>query len=422
MGIEQIFFTIVVVVSFWLTPKLGFVKNSHLSSLEIRVLLAFKLLVALVSAWYILNFSTNIDYFSTSREGKVQYQLLLDDPWLFFTDFNTDAEIYGYGGLFDSKDSFWAYLRFNVLYKITGIINLITKGNFYMNTVIFSTLVFFSHLAFYRVYSAIYPNKKKLVLIACFALPSLMLYTSCIHKDGMVFLCLGLLGYSFNRLLLHNFHIKYFLAISIAAMLIFLFRNYVVVALMPAMLLAVLCQLFPSRKWLVVLGTYIVFGIVFFGSVLFSSSFNLPAAVVQRKTDFAILEGGRTNIEMNELAPDVSSFVVNLPQALNHAVLRPYIWEFPKASVILTAIELVCYQVLILCFLIFRDKQIQNSSNFNIFGLALFFNMMLIIGYTIPNIGAIVRYRSIFWIFLLTPVICNINFQRITRYFRPATT
>jgi len=44
--------------------------------------------------------------------------------------------------------------------------------------------------------------------------------------------------------------------------------------------------------------------------------------------------------------------------------------------------------------------------------------MVLIIGYTIPNVGAIVRYRSIIWIFALCPMVCCIDWARLSFWQR----
>lgn len=186
-----------------------------------------------------------------------------------------------------------------------------------------------------------------------------------------------------------------------------------IIAMLPAMLTAMLCKILPCKKRWIVLSAYAVFFMLFFLSGVVSSSFNMPAAVVQRKADFAALGEAKTNISMNELMPNAQSFILNLPQAINHSLFRPYLWEFTQLSVQLTAMELICYQLLILAFILFRKKDGPPVHSFNIFGFALFLNMMLIIGYTIPNVGAIVRYRSIFWIFLICPLVCNIQWKKL---------
>jgi hypothetical protein len=135
-----------------------------------------------------------------------------------------------------------------------------------------------------------------------------------------------------------------------------------------------------------------------------------------------LLEEGNTNIFMNALTPDFSGFLHNLPQAINHTLFRPYLWEFHSLGIILTALELLLYQLLVIAFIFFRKKKTMILNSFNIFGFALFMNMMLIIGYTIPNIGAIVRYRGMFWIFVLCPVVCNIDWNRLKFWAKTSDT
>ncbi len=414
MAIEYILVGVYVLAGFWLIPQLPFIKKAGLSKKELRLLLAFKMICSLSVAFYLGRFMYS-DYVINNEEGKLQYDLLLKNPHFFFTDFAGDLKTYGPGRLFETKDSFWGYLRFSLLYKFLAILNIITKGNFYLNTILFSSLVFFGHIAFYRIYIELYKGHKLKILISCFFLPSLLLYTSCVHKDGVIFIAIGLTSYIFHRILQSYklLKIKYVFAFVLGLAIIFLFRNYVVVAIIPAIVIALLCRVFVAKKRWVLIISYSFFSAVFFLSGFNKSSLNLPAAVAARKADFATLESGNTNIAMNELQPTFISFVLNFPQAINHSFMRPYLWEFRQLPVLLTAIELFIYQLMLLAFIFYRKKPSGTIDNFNIFGLLFLFNMMLIIGYTIPNIGAIVRYRSIFWVLLICPVMCNVDWKSL---------
>src|SRR5688572_24480169 len=203
MRIEYLLFVLFVVGTGWLVPLLPFVRKSGLSTQVARSLFLFKILASLGFAFYFATSSTNGDYIAFNKEGQVQYQLLVNDPGLFFTDLTADIKRYGFGRIFETQDSFWAYLRFNLLFKVIGTLDLLTKGNFYFNTAIFSSFGFLAHMAFYRVFKTIYPAHNWLI-IPCFLLPSALMYTSCFHKDGIVFMCLALISYCLQRLLLNS--------------------------------------------------------------------------------------------------------------------------------------------------------------------------------------------------------------------------
>ncbi len=424
MGIEYFLSGLCLSLVWWRIPSFSIIQSSNLTAKEARLLFTFKIFIGVAIAYCLVHFIPTADYLGNNIEGKIQYDLLIANPKLFFTDFASGIHTYGFGRIFASENSFWGYLRFSFLYKFIAILNLLTHGNFYLNTAIFSSVVFFGHIAFYRIYSEIYKGNKIKILIGCFALPSLLLYTGAIHKDGIVFTCLGLVCYCLYQLLKSNStaKLKYLVVACVGLTIIFLLRNYVIVALVPAIIIALLCKRLPNRKAFIVVVSYAAFFILFFLSGLSNAAFNLPAAVVQRKLDFAGLEVGNTTIPMNDLKPTIQSFASNFPQAINHYLFRPYLWEFAQISVILTAVELFFYQLIFLAFIFFRKKQDGPIDNFNLFGLLFVFNMMLIIGYTIPNIGAIVRYRSIFWIFLLCPLICNIDWKRLFAGGKKAST
>ncbi len=415
MVIAFLFSTIYFLACFWFFPRISFLKNSGLTTRETRALLAFKIMAGLVAAFYFDKIFGYADYVGYNMEGIVQYKLLMADPGAFFTDFTNDIDTYGLGGLFESSYSFWAYLRFNLLYKFIAVLNLISGGNFYINSAIFSSLVFFGHIAFYRVYNGLYAGKKLWVLLCCFLLPSLMLYTSCPHKDGIVFLSLGIVSYIFYLLFQGKpvLNFKIILLLLLGFSVIFLFRNYLLLALLPAIITAWLCRVLSFKKrWIIGL-SYLGYGISFFCCRYIFSSLDFPAILIRRKEDFMLVKEATTNISMNELAPTFQSFVASLPQALNHTLMRPYMWEFSNPAVILTAMELFFYQLIFVAFLVFGIKKKLSIHVFNVYGLCLFINVMLIIGYTIPNLGAIVRYRSIFWIFLLAPLVCSINWENL---------
>ncbi|CAN5495609.1 hypothetical protein BH11BAC3_BH11BAC3_01080 [soil metagenome] len=415
MGIEYLLSGVCLILVLWRIPSCTIIRSSDLTAKEARLLFVFKVISGVAIAYCLVHFIPSFDYLAINEGGKLQYDLLLTNPKLFFTDFTSDLRSYGLGGIFAAENSFWGYFRFYFLYKSLAILNLLTHGNFYLNAAIFSGIVFFGHIGFYRIYSDIYIGNKLKILLVCFGVPSLLLYTSAVHKDGVVFACLGLVCYCFYQILKSSslIKIKYLLVTFLGLTIIFLLRNYVIVALIPAVFIAILCKQLPNKKLIIIVASYTVFLIIFFLSTFINSSFNLPAAVVQRKADFAGLEGGNTSIAMNDLHPTLQSFASNFPQAINHYLFRPYLWEFAQTSVLLTAIELLFYQLIIMAFILLWKKPTCPLDNFNILGLLFLFNMMLIIGYTIPNIGAIVRYRSIFWIFLLCPLICNIDWKQL---------
>lgn len=415
MQIEYLFFLVFIIAAFWFIPRLPIARRSGLSTTEINILLCLKISIAVFCTYYFNNILSYSDYKAYNIQGFQQYQLLLSDPYLFFTDAQEYLEKYGFGGFWKSSDSFWAYSRFIVMYKLIAFTDLITKGNFYFNSTIFSSFVFIAHITFYRIYSDMYPGNKFKIVIVTFLLPSVLMYTACVHKDGLLFICLSAISY-FTYFFFKPSHIinwKLYAWLFFGLTGVFIFRNYVLLAILPALTVAMLIKFLPLNKWLILVSCLVIFGSLFFITGYFHTSFSLPAAVLNRRQDFEGIEAGNTGLIMRTMYPNLKSFIINFPQALNHSLLRPYLLEFPGVGILLAALELFLYQLLFLLFVFLRNKKQVFLNEFNTFGLLTFLITIIIIGYTVPNAGAIVRYRSVFWVFVLCPMVCCTNWSRM---------
>jgi hypothetical protein len=205
--------------------------------------------------------------------------------------------------------------------------------------------------------------------------------------------------------------LKYLLLILLFTSVLFILRNHIVIALIPSIILSLLYRSLLTKKLIKLMTVYSLMITCFF--FLQFNNTNLAQILINRKSEFQLASTGNTDINLNELKPDIISYLYNFPQAFNHSFLRPYLFEFKTLSVNLTAIEILMFEILFLLFLFYRKISSAKLHWFNVFGICLMLHLFLIIGYTIPNIGAIVRYRSIFWIFLITPVICNIDEKKI---------
>jgi len=141
--------------------------------------------------------------------------------------------------------------------------------------------------------------------------------------------------------------------------------------------------------------------------------------VTDKQAAFFTLPVAATQIELDTLKPNFKSFLSNTPRALDHLLLRPYPAEVPAPSILPVNIELLIFQLLFLLFLFFKRKPEPSERDpFLLFGIFFALSMFLFIGYIMPNLGSIIRYRAVYLIFLMTPVICRINWQKLSGLFK----
>lgn len=411
-----ILFIIYLVILCWLLTKIRFVKNSGLSNKYIILLFIAKIFAGLAIGWISLHiYSTGNDYWDINREGWKEYQLLWSDPHEYFTNLFRSGYQQGYGGVFDSFQSFWNDLRNNIIIKILSVFDFITRGNYYLNSLLFNFFGFIGHVAFYRIFIQVFKKQQLAVIACCFLLPSMLYFTSGIQKDGIVFTTLGLLLYAVFQSLQENlFTVKRSLIILLGFTILFLIRSYVLINLLPALTIWILVVKYkwqPLKSFLI---GYLIAALLFFNFNAIVPSIDPPKTVTDKQAAFFTLPIAVTQIELDTLKPNFKSFLFNAPQALNHLLLRPYPAEVPAPSILPVNIELLTFQFLFLLCLFFKRKPEPSERDpFLLFGIFFALSMFLFIGYIMPNLGSILRYRSVYIPFLMTPVICRINWQKI---------
>jgi hypothetical protein len=199
--------------------------------------------------------------------------------------------------------------------------------------------------------------------------------------------------------------------------LVLLLRNFVFITLVPALVAWVVAERKPKYALIIFCGIYFFVAILFFCSGFLGPKFDLPGYVSSRQRTFIeIAKNGASAININPLYPNFRSFLNNTPQALNHSLMRPYLTEHLNFLYVLASLEILLYEILFLLFILFRKKNIVISPLI-CFGCFFSISMFLVIGYTIPIIGAIARYRSIYFPLLLLPMTCCIDWDKIKKSF-----
>ncbi len=415
-SLEYLLFIAYLAFFCWLVVRIPFLKNAGLSRTVLLILFFLKVMAGLTIGWLSLHYyNAGNDYWDLNREAWKEYQSLCSHPWDFFTDIFRSPYAKGYSGLFDSTNSFWGDLKNNLVIKLVALFNVFSRGNYYTNSLFFNFLVFFGHVILYRLFSKIYPGKKYRVVIGCFLLPSLLYFSSGIHKDGLVFLLLAILLYSvYNSFQKERIGIRRLLLTVISLVFLFLFRNFLFFALIPALIAWVWSEKSTWPAWFSFLMAYFTCGLLLFAIGIVFPAVNPLEVIARRQADYLQLPISATPLHMDTLQPYISSFLYHAPQALNHVLMRPYITELPSVILLPMNIELLIYQLLFLVFIFFHEKRNkQAKANVLLFMLCFTFTVFLFIGYIIPNLGSLIRYRSIYLPFIIAPLLCGIDWKKI---------
>ncbi len=354
-------------------------------------------------------YKPNSDTFRFFNYSLHETDWLLKNPVAFFKDIFS----YGYhdaGNIFIGENSYWNDLKSNIIIKLLAICNVFTRKSYHADIIFFNFLFFYGLIAFYRLMNEIFPNKKWLLLLAIFCMPSFLFWCSGIHKDGLLFSALGLVFWYFHQSLKQGFNFKRSIAIIFCLVLIFTLRNYVCLSLM--LVLAGWClshRFNNSIKPFIVL--YVSAIIVFFFTSLFSPPLNLPQYVSVKQAEFMQLSGG-SSVNVQKLEPTLKGFLSYFPSAVDMALFRPHISEIKNKSYLPAIAEIIFFFLLTITCILFRKKDGKIPPA--VWACCFFaITILLISGYTITFSGAIVRYRSLVMPFIMAPLIGLLNLGRM---------
>lgn len=341
------------------------------------------------------------------RQSQEETEFLKRDPLHFLHSLVDPTSYSRY-----MMTTYWQEIEYAFLIKLLAILNVFSGGHYYVNVVLFSMISFWGGYFYYRFFSKLFPAKEKLFLIIFFLFVPLVFWTSGIRKDALIFLSSGLFFYCLLRFFQSGK--KWFLLYTgLAVLLLFLNRSFVALSIIPAAIawsISDFRRIKPLRSFFFVYSLSLV---LFFLSSA-TGPVNLPEAFVKRQADFQALKGG-SYVELDNLEPHPLSFIRTLPQALNHVFLRPVPGEQPGALSLFSGVE--TYFVLLILILSFLVPSKENNPIFGsapLLALLFFaFSNYLFIGYTIPFLGAIVRYRIIFESLLLAVAASRVDWQKL---------
>jgi len=402
----------------WLLGRSSFVRSSGIPVWWIWWLFGLKVAGGVLFGWVTQN-NTYTDTWRYHADGLLEYQLLFSDPWSYLTNIFHSEYPDRYAGIFRSHDSYWNDLRANLMIKLHSILDIFSGGRYYVNVVLYNFIVFFGFAALYRFCMEVFKAGRLMTTLSVFCLPSVWIYGSALHKEGILLACMGFFLFGIHQWLI-NREKRHWVFIFLSLTLIFLFRPYIVAALIPALIAFILSQQLPGipriRVYALVYGMGLL---LFFLLPLLLPTLDFPAIVAQKQSAFLELETARTALPLMPLEPGFSGFVYQLPTAVQHVFLRPWLADLRMSVLLLPHIvEWTAYLIIFLLSLRLPKKPFLANLNF-CWMLAFFtITVWLFIGYTVPVLGAIIRYRTVFLPLLMTPLLSRVNWDKVAGLFK----
>jgi hypothetical protein len=338
-----------------------------------------------------------------------RYYPLHGDIWAYYDNgLDLTHKLHTDFHAFLSDNSTLDYFTHNSLAFIHMFLDLFSLQNIYINTLLFSFPVFLGNTALFRVFRRHFPESP-LTALSVYLLPSTLFWTSCIHREGALYMLLGFLLYGLDN--------RRIILTCCCFLLIAYFRFVVALTLLPAILI-IIWPAIPARarRIGVVAGTApVLLTILLAGPIILG-------ILAHRQQSFQELEG-HSRIFLPMLDGTVANFLHTLPVALFNGWLQPLPGAGGQKIYMVFSLELLAIWAIVCTAAIrrlitptpdpkSRDPKRIGAPRFSAACTIFALLGMLLIGLIIPFVGAIVRYRSIYLPFLVAPslyCVCGIT-------------
>ena len=327
--------------------------------------------------------------------GLDMYHSFLHHPIVFLGELKQTFTLTDIG--LGHTDSDFIRTVFEALKFIHFICDLFSGGNLYTNAILFNGPVVWVMLrcwVFLKNYFGSWLPGAWLFLF-----PSAFFYTSAILKEGIEFALIAAILPVAYRLNKHGYFGNV-LKFNILLALLFFFKFIIAITFLAALLFGMVLLKWPRHKKAILLSASIAGLFLFFAAGHWVPAFNMPQYIIHRQQEFLAMEANSI-IPIPILEPSFISFCKAFPTAAINVLLRPLPGDGGKMLYYIYGIEIFCFWILVIYLWVKKMKNQSQSLNAFVVAFLLFAIInLLLIGYTIPNIGAITRYRSVFLPFL----------------------
>lgn len=385
--------------------KSRFIKNSSIGFWVIVFIYCIKILS---SSLYGLYFSSsaqieNADTWNYFIESRAETDWLLSNPKAFVADLFTNHYSQT-GGFFLGTQSYWNDLKATFFIKILAVLNVFSCKNYYINLLFFNAAFMLGGVAFYRLFNENFIIKKWLLVTFVFFAPSFLFWGSGIHKDGIIFTTTAVVFYTFHSLLTNNVKLYKLFVLLVCLAVIFLLRNYYLLAILPALLAWLITYKFKRNAKMVFGFTIACCLLLFFCSGSINLISGISNSIVEKHNEFQTLVGN-TKFTTPSLQANTISLISYFPYAMQYALLKPFPVDarFAKEAFVIT--ENYFYLLVVLGAIIVGIKRKNEivASPIILAAITTTFFLMVFIGYTVCFDAAIVRYRSVSLPLLMVP-------------------
>jgi len=354
----------------------------------------FKVMMGCLYGWIFLRYYGGDDTWNYFLESRDQTSLLLHHPISFFRDFTPEYAL-KVTGYHPWHAAVYYVVHFERIFMIKGlaILNLLSGKNYYVNVLLFEFLTIAGPLLLFKLLARLFPLRTGINFLLVFFIPSVTFWCSGIRAEALLLLFMALMVYNGYK---HAQKARpgRLVGIILGALGLLLIRYQYFLVFIPGFLAYWISLHRNQNRPALFNRFYGILALIFLVSLFLPPVWQLSTPLARAQQSFFSLHGN-TRYGLDSLKPGIVSVVKILPQAVANSMFRPSRWEGKHGLQSVSAIEVLFMVIGFFYFMLGPARKSQISHP--VFWLFLYYAIlqMVLIGYTVPFPGAIVRYRSI---------------------------
>ena len=403
-----------IILFIWVISQMRFFRLEKLPNWVVYALFAVKVIGGM-AYYYIHNEIYPIDQNSFFLAGEVIHSSLSESLWyylrLVFGPNGTylDLPIFKYA----YYCNYWTSSGSYTIVRFHAFCHLFSMGYFTVHVIFMAFLMLIASLLFYKVLIKLSLYHPYLLLAILFGIPSLIFWTTGIHKDGFIYVGLGICLYNLYEFVEERAKWYNLFGLFLGIFLISAVRLYLNVLLFPALAMLFYTLLRPENALWKFTFVYIVGAVAMILLNALIPSMNIYEILANRQVEF-MSELSGSNFEVRPLEPNLLSIVAFTPIALFNAIFRPLPWEISSLVQMVSGVEIALLSLIFILGFVYRKPTIKWHPVI-VFILFYALSNLLLIGMLVSNSGTLVRYRAIALSFLVLVVFQMIDFRRWKR-------
>jgi hypothetical protein len=351
-----------------------------------------------------LNYFADANWiFGAARTEPLSYLKIItgigdDDP-------NIINKYYAYLITWNSKEFDYFPNEGRNIVRLHAIIRLISLGHYNVHVIISSFLSMIGLTLLFKTFTQVIRLSGKFLFIILFFFPSILLWSSTLLKEPLLFLGLGIFTSGIFRITLDNSKFDAYIQVVLGAVILLLLRFNILLSLLPGLLI----YLWYSRtkrgllkKTILIYLAFIVLAVNFHHIV---PGYNVSHILYGKLMNFVKNEQAQNpdhQVEFTPLEPTFIDLLLHSPKAFVSTLMAPLKNIFSNKFRMAYFIETILLLILIVQTIYHARKNSNKPIHaFIVFCISFVIIQYILIGLTVPFEGTVVRLRSLPLPFLL---------------------